>query len=351
MARRAWVPSVPSWRDVDQVRLGVGAILVVGCTLAAMLGVGAFDLFAHRYELSAVFPDAGGVEPGNDVRVAGVSVGEVTGIHPDFATGQVIITFEVDDGTELGPETRAEVAAATLLGGYYLRLSGPVHEPYLEDVPHDDPRRRIPLERTSTPVSLIGALGDTTSQVQRIDIDAVNEVLRDVAGATHRSADVLPSLLDSLSAVGSTVAAREGELRTLVGSASDLTEVLGERDAEILALVDAASVLLDTLQERRNELASILGEGSDAVVTLTDTIVDHRAQIDTLLTSAHTLLQGIERNTATINSSLGAAGPVFTLLTRALAPEGGFNVAVEGIVATADHFRSLLGILMPPEGT
>jgi phospholipid/cholesterol/gamma-HCH transport system substrate-binding protein len=287
------------------------------------------------------------MKKGNDVRVAGVPVGEVTGIHPDFQTGQVIITFEVDDGTDLGPQTRAEIAAATLLGGYYLRLSGPVEKPYLESLPTDDARRRIPLERTNAPVSLIGALSDTTTQIQTIDIDAVNAVLRDLAGATDRNADVVPTLIDNLTTVGAAISSREDELRDLVGNASDLSDVLADRDQEILTLVDAASVLLERLQERRDELATILGSGSQAVVTLTETITQHRADIDALLADAQVLLDGIERNTSTINTSLGWAGPIFGLLDATLADEGGFNVGVEGFIGTTDQLKALLGILIP----
>lgn len=347
MERLRRVLRVPSWRDVDQLRLGLSAIAVLGALLVAAFSVGTLDLFSHRYELSATFPDAGGVKKGNDVRVAGVPVGEVTGIHPDFEAGQVVITFEVDRGIDLGPETRAEISAATLLGGYYIRLSGPVAEPHLEDLPGDDPRRRIPLERTNSPVSLIGALGDTTNQIQAIDIDAINTVLRELAGATDRNAEKVPGLLDSISSVGAAVAAREDELRNLLANTSELTEVLAQRDQEILALVDAGTVLLDRLQERRDELATILGEGSSAVATLTATIKAHRADIDGLLSDAHVLLGAIERNTGTINTSLAWAGPIFTLLSRTLAAEGGFNVGVEGVIGSGDQLGALLGLLIP----
>src|SRR3546814_20436397 len=83
--------------------------------------------------------------------------------------------------------------------------------PFLHELPESE--RRIPLERTITPVSLIGVLGDTTSQIQAIDIDSINAVLRDLAGATDRNADVVPSLLDSLTTVGAAFSARDGELR------------------------------------------------------------------------------------------------------------------------------------------
>lgn len=341
---------VPSWRDVDPVALGLAALVVVGGLIAGVFALGTLDPFADRYQLSAVFPDAGGVKAGNDVRVAGVAVGEVTGVHPDFEAGQVVITFEVDSGVHLGPRTRADVSAATLLGGYYLRLTGPVEEPYLEDLPDDDARRRIPLERTSMPVSLISALSDTTNQIEAIDIEAVNAVLSELADGTARNVETTPALIDALATVGSAVSSREDELRDLVDSTSVLTSTLADRDEELVALIDAATVLLDRLQERRDELSVILGSGSEAVATLTTTIEAHRADIDRLLADVHVLLGGVERNLGTINTSLAWSGPLFTLLSRTLSEEGGFNVGIEGLIGTGDQLEALIGILIPPGG-
>ncbi len=200
-------------------------------------------------------------------------------------------------------------------------------------------------------MSLIGVLSDTTNQLDAIDIDSINAVLTELAGATERNVDVVPQLLDDLSAVSAAVSAREQELTDLVDSANVLADTLADRDQEILQLIDAATVLLDRLHERRDELATILGEGSDAVRTLTDSITAHRASIDALLTDVHVLLEGVSRNTESINTSLAYSGPVFTLLSNVLAPEGGFNVAVEGIVGTADQVAALFDLLIPGDQT
>src|SRR3546814_14449590 len=97
--------------------------------------------------------------------------------------------------------------------------------------------------------------------------------------------------------------------------------------------------------------STILGAGSEAVVTLTDTISEHRADIDALLTDAHVLLDGIERNTGTINTSLAWAGPLFGLLGTVMSDDGGFDVAIQDVIGTADHIRALLALPIPPGGT
>jgi phospholipid/cholesterol/gamma-HCH transport system substrate-binding protein len=339
--------SLPSLRDVNQAVIGLVAVALFIAMALGAFAYGALDLTANRYALSAVFPSTGGIEKGADVRVAGVSVGEVTGVEPDFTAGQVVVRFEVDHGVDLGPATSAEIASATLLGGYYLRLEGPVEEPFLEDLPGGDARRRIPLERTTAPISLIGTLSDTTRQVRALDIDAINDVLAQLAGATERNKDLVPQLVGHLTTVGAAIQARDAELRQLVESGHAIAGTLAERDEEIGRLVDAADVLLGTLAQRRDELATILGEGSGAVAALTRTITEHRAAIDGILADAHVLLDGVDRQLGNLNTGLAYAGPIFELLGAVAGPEGGFDVAVEGFVTTLDQLRGLLSILFP----
>jgi phospholipid/cholesterol/gamma-HCH transport system substrate-binding protein len=336
---------LPSFRDVNQAVLGVVAIVAVALVVIGAFAFGTIDLTTDRYSMSAVFSSTGGIKTGADVRVAGVSVGEVTGTKADFERGQVVLQFEVDRGIDLGPETTAEIASATLLGGYYLRLDGPVEEPYLADLPSDE--RRIPLDRTMAPISLIGVLSDTTEQVNVLDIEAVNTLLGQLAGATDRNKEVVPELVRHLNTVGAALVDREAQLRDLVANGERIATTLGQRDAELVQLVDAAGILLDTLSQRRDELATVLGSGSDAVVLLAETIEGHRASIDAILADAHILLDGVDRQIGNVNTGLAYAGPIFELLGKVPGPNGGFDVAVEGFVATTDQLRGLLSILFP----
>lgn len=340
-------PRVPSFRDLDPVLVGVVAVVVAALGVGGAFLLGTVRPFDDTYRISAVFESTGGLKRNAEVRLAGVDVGRVVGVRADFERGQVIVSMDIDSGVELGPRTTAQISSATVLGGYYVRLGGPVVEPLLESLPSDDPRRRIPLDRTRAPVSLVQALSDTTTAVEAIDIDALNRVLTELAGATVRNRDVVPRIIESLTTVGAAIAARDAELERLVANGRVLAETLAERDGEIVRLIDAAAVLLDTLQQRRDELATLLGRGSDAVVELTRTITEHRAALDALLADAHVLLDGVGRNLTTINTSLAYAGPLFTLLAATVNPTGGFDVAIEGLVVSADQFRGLVGILFP----
>jgi phospholipid/cholesterol/gamma-HCH transport system substrate-binding protein len=339
------LPEIKSFRDRNQLLVGVVGLVAVAGLVVAALAVGTLGLLERRYELTAVFDRTGGIERGADVRVAGVPVGTVTGITPDFQVGQVVVTFEVDDGVDLGPETTAEIAAATLLGGYYLRLGGPVDEPYLEDLPPDDSRRRIPLERTTAPASLNRAIADTTSAVSAIDLDAANSVLGQLAGAADRNADSVPELIDSFSTISTAIAARDDELRRLADNASAVTGALAARDQELARLVETAGGLLDALASRRDELATVLGDGSDAVAELTEVITSHRQAIDGVLGDIGVLTASIGETLPSINRGLAYAGTSFELLLGTLDPAGGFNVRGEGLVVHPGQAENILDVV------
>jgi len=69
----------------------------------------------------AAFAEAGGLRSGDPVRIAGVTVGKVTGV--DLENAHVMVTFTVRGDSRLGRDTKAAVKLQTLLGKKYLELT------------------------------------------------------------------------------------------------------------------------------------------------------------------------------------------------------------------------------------
>ena len=343
-----------SMRDRNPIVVGVVGLLVVAAAVAAAFAFGTVRDVGGRYTLTAVFTRTGGLEARADVRVAGVSVGEVEQIDAQFERGSIVVTFSVDGDVALGPETTAEIAAATLLGGYYLRLDGPVVEPHLADLPDDDPRRTIPVERTTGPTSLNEALDLTTGAVSAIDFDAANRLLGQIAGATDRNLDELPELLDQFGAVATAIAARDAEIRRLSTSADELTSTLAARDQELGALVESGDRLLAELTARRDELTTILSDGSAALAQGSALLATHRDAIDHLLNDLGSITRQLGDELPQVNRALTQAQTLFPLLVGTLDPAGGFSVRGEGIVVhpgqvaqiveTIDDLLDVLGL-------
>lgn len=103
---------------------------VLGAVVLLVAGV--FVVFAYSnaslrtsvgYEVFARFDRVGDLKQGDDVKLAGIKVGSVTGQKLDPKTYQAVITLTIEPGVKLPTDTAAEVALAGLLGGSYILLT------------------------------------------------------------------------------------------------------------------------------------------------------------------------------------------------------------------------------------
>src|SRR5690606_5871730 len=105
---------ITSFADMNPFVLGVATLVATAVALVVAFAIVTLGVLEHRYEMSGVFVESGGIRAGDKVRVAGLDVGQVTAVRPDFERSQIVVTWEVDRGVDLGPQTSAEISLATL---------------------------------------------------------------------------------------------------------------------------------------------------------------------------------------------------------------------------------------------
>lgn len=308
-----------SFRDLNPRVVGIVSVLVIGALVGAAFAVGTFNLLERTYEMEGEFTDAGGLRVGDEVRVAGVNVGRVTSVEADRSRGTVRVVWVVNRGVDLGPDTEAEIALATLLGAKYLRLSGPVVEPHMADLPRE--QRVIPLERTRTPFDIFELTRIATEDIEATDNEALNRLIRQLADITEGKRTQLAEIVTGIDRLAREVNAREAELASLLERTERLTSTLADKDRTLLDLIDASQGVLDMIVRRRDDLARALGEGSRAVTELSRLVDVNRARIDAILDTVHPTLAEVESNLEDVNRGLAWLGPAF--LQQALAGSHG----------------------------
>src|SRR3954470_24654206 len=95
----------------------VVSLLVTGLLAAIMGNFG----FGAGSEYRAVFSNASMLKKGDDVRVAGVSVGEVKKVE-HYKRTMAVVTFKVKSDVPLTTTSRAEIRYLNLVGDRYLAL-------------------------------------------------------------------------------------------------------------------------------------------------------------------------------------------------------------------------------------
>ncbi|MGK5550968.1 MlaD family protein [Actinomadura kijaniata] len=302
--------ALKSLRDVNHRVVAVVFLSLLAATCVFAFAIGQLHLLDRGYTVTAEFSDTAGLKAGQDVRVAGVKSGRVTSVEPDFARGRILVKMHVNAGIDLGVDTRAEIQTTTLLGGRYVRLSGPVARPYLATLP--DRRRRIPLNRTSVPFTVPDALEGAQNIVGKLDQKSVDKLLTEVGRIESPSAAKLKEILTNVQRVSRTLNDSAPEIEKLIENSRSITGTLAAKDQKLTQIIDSSRVLLDTLVRRRNELAATIGQGSRTVRTLSNVIARNERELNRLLDNLHLLTTRLAPNMDALNTDFSLLGPTFS---------------------------------------
>lgn len=309
-----------SFRDRNPYAVGMVSLLILGAITGLAFMVGLLHLLEDTYEMEGTFTDAAGLRSGDDVKLAGVKVGRVTGIEADRENGLVKVTWVVNDGVEIMDGAGADIALETLLGSKFVRITNPMEgERLMSDLPREE--RVIPFEecgadglcvaRTTTPVDIFDLTRDATERIEATDNDKLNELINQLSDLTEGRRATTTDLIHAVDEISTAINQRESELNALLASADELAANLAAKDQTLVQLIDSSRTILDFLVQRREQLAAALGAGSDAVQQLSLVIDTNRAQLDSILDVLHPTLATVNTNLPDVNRALAVIGPAF----------------------------------------
>jgi phospholipid/cholesterol/gamma-HCH transport system substrate-binding protein len=346
--------SLKSFRDRNPYVIGLVSVGIISGLVAAAFAVGILHLGEDAYAVRGIFADAGGIHAGDDVRVAGVKVGRVTGVEADRRHGRVFVDFLVDDGVDLGPETTAEVALQTLLGTKFLRLDGPVEGPFLASVPEDE--RVIPLERTKTPFDVFELTKVGTEAIEATDTEALNRMITQLAAVTEGKHDQIGELLRSVTIVSEAVTSRDAQLQQLLDRGEVLSRTLAEKDQTLVGLIDQSQDVLDLVNRRRVDLGDALDDGATTVEELSSIVAAHKTQVDAILDTLHPTVAILGRRQADLDRTLSWVGSGALGLSKAVDKGPWQEIYIRSIgpdvVALIEQLPADAGVVpLPPAGS
>jgi phospholipid/cholesterol/gamma-HCH transport system substrate-binding protein len=306
---------VKSFRDMNPYVVGLLSVLLLGGATGFAFLVGTLNLLEDAYPMRGVFTDASGLRAGDDVKLAGVKVGRVTGIDVDRDAGAVLVDWVVDEGIEIRDGASAEIALSSLLGAKEIRIADPLDgDVAMADLPED--QRVVPVERTRTPFDIFELTREATEGVQELDTEALNAFLVDLADITDGKAATVEDLLTGIQRVGAAVNDREREFQALLDQADRLSGTLADKDDELLSLLDSSEQILQVIVQRRNDLALALGETADAVQELDRLISANKDRLDSALDSLAPTLDVVSAQQDDIDRALAWLGPGILLQSR-----------------------------------
>ncbi|MGI5324171.1 MCE family protein [Actinomadura nitritigenes] len=284
-------------------------VAIVSITLLAAAGLAAFNardlpLIGGGTTYRADFGEAAGLRPGNEVRVAGVKVGEVTGVR--LAGAKVAVAFRVKRAW-VGDASTVAIAIKTLLGDKYLAVDplGPRRQ---------DPGRTIPLARTTSPYDVTQAFQDLATTTGQLDSRRLAESLDAISGAFAHTAPSVRQALDGVSALSRTISSRDAQLSRLLANTRQITGTVSGQTEDVQALLRDGNLLLGEIGRRRAAIHGLLVGTQSLSQQISGLVDDNQKQLDPTLRALGRVTDLLQKNQDDLDRALRTAGPYTRLL-------------------------------------
>ncbi len=192
--------------------------------------------FGEKSDYAAVFTDVTGLMKGDDVRIAGVRVGEITAIElageSQEERGQALVHFRVDRTVVLTEGTTALIRYRNLIGQRYLSLAQEQGSASRLAV-----GSTIPVDRTKPALDLTALFNGFKPLFAALNPEDVNQLAFEI--------------ITVLQGEG-------GTIEHLLASTASLTSTLADKDEVIGRTIDNLNVVLGTVADRSQQLDELL---------------------------------------------------------------------------------------------
>lgn len=242
------------------------AFAIVGLLAMSLLGVAYLEIpesfGVGRFGVDVRMAQAGGLYPNAPVTYRGVQVGKVADVR--LTPSGTIATLSLEDGSDVPATARAEVRNGSVIGEPFLNLvteSGDgVRNLHDGDV--------IPASRVSYPVPTADFLTAVTRFVGSVPADDMRTTLHEAATALQ-SADALPSIIDSSTALMNDATTNKRQTFGLIDNAAKVLQTQNALQAEIRSSAVNLADFSGALADADDDLRTVLAEGGPVAVDAT----------------------------------------------------------------------------------
>jgi phospholipid/cholesterol/gamma-HCH transport system substrate-binding protein len=249
----------------------------------------------------AYFTDTTGLLSGDDVRIAGVRVGQVKKIKavencprhdipeaPGYSTACSLVTFGVPKDVPLASNVTVDVRYRNLVGQRYLDVEQSPDPGSLFDR-----AAIIPLQQTAPALDLTVLFDGFRPLFQALSPQQTNDLAYEVVASLQGEGGNLDSLLANTASLSTSIASQDSAIGSLIDNLDGVLSTVDARDGELTNLVDQLQRLVSGLASDRGTIASSLSNVNLLATSTTQLLSTIRPYLPTDLTQlsgvAHTL--------------------------------------------------------------
>jgi phospholipid/cholesterol/gamma-HCH transport system substrate-binding protein len=299
------------------VKLSIFATVTVLLTAMLAQTLGALSSGGTAYR--ARFSDVTGLLPGDDVRIAGVRVGEIDRIRVvDNTVAEVRFTVRGDIPLDSG--VRAKIRYRNLVGQRYLALSeGPGTGRALRG------DGLIPLSQTTPALDLTVLFNGFRPLFTALSPQEVNKLAYEIIKVLQGEGGTVASLLRRTASLTNTLADRDAVIGRVIANLNAVLSTLDGRDRELDQTITALQQFVSGLSADRVALGVALANLGDLTVATGSLLGDARPSLASDVARLRQLAGTLNANAAVIDRTLAALPDRYATMTRVASYGSWFN--------------------------
>ncbi|MDT4936791.1 MAG: phospholipid/cholesterol/gamma-HCH transport system substrate-binding protein [Pseudonocardiales bacterium] len=298
------------------------ATYVLGATIAN-------TAYGSTTSFKAMFTDTAGLTNGDDVRIAGVRVGTVSGIkivkdtnaadclHIQDNRSQVTpcylsrVSFTVIKSRPLPKSVEATLKYRNLVGQRYLDIAQGAGDPTL--MKKGD---TIPVAQTHPALDLTFLFNGFKPLFQGLDAPSINDLSGEIIQTLQGEGGALETLLGTLADLTNTLADKDKVIGDVVNNLASVLTAVGNRDQELSDLITQLQGFVSGLSGDRATIGAAIDGINTLATTTTNLLSQVRAPLARDITDLSALSVNLNNNKATLQKVFDNLPDTAAVLTR-----------------------------------
>jgi virulence factor Mce-like protein len=319
-------------------------LLAIGLVAGAVYLVR--QVFFGPNTITAYFPTATAIYPGDEVRVSGVRVGTVADITPDGT--QTRMTLKVDHGVPVPANAKAVIVAQNLIAARYVQLTPAYRK---GDGPTMKDGAVIPKDRTAVPVEW----DEVKDQLMRLSTElgpqagtsgtSVSRFIDSAANAMDGNGAKLRQTLNQLSGAARIFAEGSGNIVDIIKNLQIFVSALRDSKEQIVMFENRLASLSSVLNDSRSDLDAALSNLSVALGEVQRFVAGSRNQTSEQIARLADLTQILVDNKMAFENVLHIAPNAIANFNNIYYPNGGSVTGAFSIVNFANPVQFLCGMV------
>ena len=297
------------------VKFAIFTVVTLLATALLALTIGNIT-FRSTASYKALFNDAVNLNSGDEVRFAGVQVGNVTGVKLVNGT-QALVSFSAEKDVPMTTTTTATIRYRNLIGQRYLEL-GDLTSASTDTSPAKRgavsqltaaaaepaggralrPGETIPLSRTAPALNLNALFNGFKPLLTALSPDDINNLSYELIKVLQGEGGTVDTLLSQVGDLSNSLANRDQLIGDVINNLNDVLGPIDQRDQQLGQLVGTLQSFITGLSNDRQQIGNSLSSINALAGTTADLLTKVRPSLKTDVAQLRQLVSKLDTTDA-----------------------------------------------------